>query len=272
MLKIFQHEIFDPKQFTVTLELVPGRESAGRSLDTILQIAKDAFADKRIAAVSITDNPGGNPSLAPDVIGHKIFAEGMDVIIHFTGRDMNRIGLESRALQLNMMGMKNILALNGDYVGKGFYGQGAPVFDLDSVSLQKMLTRLSGAIQAAGDPDGFVTGCAVSPFKYTEGEAFAQYAKLHRKVSAGAQFAITQLGYDARKFQELLLVQRHMGIEIPTIGSVYLLAPKVARIMNKGRVPGTVVSDKLLKKITKEWSKDKNAWIPLDRKKSRPLE
>ena len=257
MLKIFQHEIFDPKQFTATLELVPGRESAGRSLDTILQIAKDAFADKRIAAVSITDNPGGNPSLAPDAIGYKIFAEGMDVIIHFTCRDMNRIGLESRVLQLNMMGMKNILALNGDYVGKGFYGQGAPVFDLDSVSLQKMLTRLSGVIQAAGDPDGFVTGCAVSPFKYTEGEAFAQYAKLHRKVSAGAQFAITQLGYDARKFQELLLFQRHMGIEIPTIGSVYLLTPKVARIMNRGRVPGTVVPDRLLEKITEEWSKDK---------------
>jgi methylenetetrahydrofolate reductase (NADPH) len=257
MLRIFQDELFDSKKFIKTIELVPGRQSTGRSVDTILQIAKDAFSDKRISAVSITDNPGGNPAVAPDAIGYKIFATGMDVIIHFTCRDMNRIGMESRALQLSMMGMKNILALNGDYVGKGFQGQGAPVFDLDSVSLQKMLTSLSVVIKKLGDPDGFVTGCAVSPFKYTEGEAFTQYAKLNRKVSAGAQFAITQLGYDARKFQELLLIQEDMGIKIPTIGSVYLLTPKVARIMNKGRVPGAVVPDMLLEKITDEWSKGK---------------
>ena len=111
MLRIFQHDINDPDRFVVTLELVPRRASFGRSVDKILAIAKDAFADGRISAVSITDNPGGNPSLSPDVLGHDIFNIGMDVIVHFTCRDMNRIGLESRALQLSRMGMKNLLAL-----------------------------------------------------------------------------------------------------------------------------------------------------------------
>jgi len=32
-------------------------------------IVKDSFSDGRISAVSITDNPGENPSLSPDVIG-----------------------------------------------------------------------------------------------------------------------------------------------------------------------------------------------------------
>ncbi len=257
MLKIFRDDIFDPEQFVVTLELVPSRESSGRTVDTIRQIAKEAFADKRVTAVSITDNPGGNPALAPDAIGYRIFETGMDVIIHFTCRDMNRIGLESRALQLNMMGMKNILALNGDYVGKGFHGQGAPVFDLDSVSLQKMLKTLSGVIKTSGDPEGFFTGCAVSPFKYSEGETFSQYSKMSRKILAGAMFLITQLGYDAQKFQELILFQKYMGMKIPTLGSVYLLTPKIASIMNKGKVPGAVVTDRLLEKVSTEWSKGK---------------
>ena len=139
MLRVFQNEITDPKRFVVTLELVPGRESKGRSVDTVMGIAKDAFSDGRVSAVSITDNPGGNPSLSPDAIGYRIFSIGMDVIVHFTCRDMNRVGMESRALQLAMMGMKNILALSGDYSGKGFGGQGAPVFDLDSVQLQILL-------------------------------------------------------------------------------------------------------------------------------------
>ena len=254
MLRVFRNDLFDPGRFVVTLELVPGREHGGKSVDTVMRIAAEAFSDGRISAVSMTDNPGGNPSLSPDVLGSEIFKLGMDVIIHFTCRDMNRVGLESRALQLAMMGMKNILALTGDYAGQGFAGQGAPVFDLDSVSMQCLLTMLSERINAAGDPDDFLTGCAVSPFKYTEAESFAQYAKLCRKTKSGAQFVITQLGYDARKFQELLIMQRQMGIQSPTLGSVYILTPKVAQLMNQGKIPGAIVPDALLKIVQSEWT------------------
>lgn len=253
MLRVFQFDLADPDHFVVTLELVPGREASGRAVDTVMGIARDAFEDGRVSAVSVTDNPGGNPSLSPDVLGHKIFEIGMDAIVHFTCRDMNRVGMESRALQLAMMGMKNILALTGDYSGKGFGGQGAPVFDIDSVHLQVLLGVLSERIKASGDPDGFFAGCAVSPFKRTEGECFAQYAKLCRKAAAGAQFAITQLGYDARKFKELIQIQKVMGLSLPTLGSVYVLPPKTAAIINAGKVPGAVVTDALLRRVQDEW-------------------
>jgi methylenetetrahydrofolate reductase (NADPH) len=257
MLRVFQTDLLDLKRFVVTMELVPGREPAGRSVDAIKAMAADAFADGRISAVSITDNPGGNPALSPDVIGNEIFKVGMDVIVHFTCRDTNRIGMESRALQLSMMGMKNILALTGDYMGRGFAGQGAPVFDLDSVTLLIMLRLLGERIQQSGDPDMFFAGCAVSPFKSRPGEAFAQYAKLCRKKAAGARFAITQLGYEAGKFKELLEVQRRFRIDLPTLGSVYVLTPGSARIMNAGQVPGAEVSDELLNQVNREWQDKK---------------
>jgi len=253
MLRVFQNDLQDPRRFVVTMELVPGREPAGRSIDIIKAMAADAFADGRISAVSITDNPGGNPSLSPDVIGSEIFKVGMDVIVHFTCRDANRVGMESRALQLALMGMKNILALTGDYTGKGFAGQGAPVFDLDSVTLLVMLGMLNERIQQAGDPDLFFSGCAVSPFKSRRGEAFAQYAKLCRKAAAGARFVITQLGYDAGGFQDLLTVQRRMGVELPAIGTVYYLTPGAAQLMHSGKVPGAVVPGELLRQVSEEW-------------------
>jgi len=254
MLHVLRDEIADPDRFVVTLELVPGPESRGRAVETVMRMAADAYADGRVSAVSITDNPGGNPSLSPDVLAHEIFRLGMDVIVHFTCRDMNRLGMESRALQLDLMGIKNILALNGDYSGQGFGGQGAPVFDLDSVTLVCMLTMLTERLHSTGDPEGFLVGCAVSPFKSTEGECFAQYAKLCKKISAGAHFIITQLGYDVRKFQELLQVQRHMGIQVPTIGSLYFLTPRIAHTMHEGRVPGAVVTKALLKRVENEWT------------------
>ncbi|MBF0378810.1 MAG: methylenetetrahydrofolate reductase C-terminal domain-containing protein [Desulfamplus sp.] len=257
MLRIFNNDISNPDKFVVTLELVPKRESGGLSTDALINIAKDAFADGRISAVSITDNPGGNPSLSPDVLGYEIFKHGMDVIVHFTCRDMNRAGMESRALQLARMGMKNILALTGDYSGKGFGGQGSPVFDFDSVILTKMLHKLNERLAASEDPDGFFTGCAVSPFKTTEAECEAQYRKLDRKIEAGASFIITQLGYDVDKFQELITQNRIKGITTPVLASVYMLSPKAAKAMNRGKVPGVIVSDSLCNRIIKEWENSK---------------
>jgi methylenetetrahydrofolate reductase (NADPH) len=76
VLRVFRHDILDPDNFVFTLELVPSRDSKGRNIDTVLQIAADAYSDGRVSAVSITDNPGGNPSLSPNVIGNEIFRFG----------------------------------------------------------------------------------------------------------------------------------------------------------------------------------------------------
>jgi methylenetetrahydrofolate reductase (NADPH) len=253
MLRVFNLDMMDSSRFVVTLELVPGTQPAGRKLETVLEIANDSFKDGRVSAVSITDNPGGSPALGPNALAYQIFQKGMDVIVHFTCRDLNRGGMESRALQLAMLGIKNILALNGDYISSGFGGQGKPVYDLDSVNLVCMLNMLSERNKEI-DPDGYFIGCAVSPFKQTEAELMAQYAKMKKKISAGASYLITQLGYDARKFDELIKVQKEMGCSIPTLASLYVLTPGVARKMNQGGIPGCVVTDSLLKQVEFEWT------------------
>ena len=251
--RTFRKDIAKGDSFVITLELVPGEQSRGRSVDTVMNIAESALADGRVSAVSITDNPGGHPSLSPDVLGREIIRKGMDVIVHFTCRDQNRVGLESRALQLGHMGIRNILALTGDFSGEGFAGKGAPVFDLDSVSLLVMLKMLGEGTLALDDRENFFVGCAVSPFKQTEEEVFCQYAKMKKKVMASASFIITQLGYDVRKFHELLCIQREWNIQPPTLGSVYVLTPGAAKIMAAGRVPGVVVTPELLKRVQAEW-------------------
>ncbi|MEE9420093.1 MAG: methylenetetrahydrofolate reductase C-terminal domain-containing protein [Desulfatiglandaceae bacterium] len=257
MDRTFRKDILDPNRFAITMELVPGEQSRGRSVDTVMAIASDALADGRVSAVTITDNPGGHPSLSPDVLGEEIVRRGLDVIVHFACRDENRVGLESRALQLGLLGIRNILALTGDFSGEGFAGQGAPVFDLDSVTLLTMLKMMDEGTLAPEDREEFFTGCAISPFKRTEPECLGQYQKLRKKVLAQARFAITQVGYDARKFHELLCVQRDWNMEIPTLGSVYVLAPGAARIMAQGRIPGVVVTKELLGIVESEWEDKK---------------
>ena len=53
---------------------------------------------------------------------------------------------------------------------------------------------------AESDPEEYFVGCATSPFKWTEAECVAQYAKMCKKIAAGASYIVT-LPKKSRSFQ-----------------------------------------------------------------------
>ena len=87
---------------------------------------------------------------------------------------------------------------------------------------------------------------SVSPFKKNENELMPQYFKLEKKILTGAQYVITQIGFDSRKWHELLSYLKYQQIQIPVVANVYILTPRIAKIFHDDEVPGVVVSDKLL--------------------------
>jgi methylenetetrahydrofolate reductase (NADPH) len=76
--------------------------------------------------------------------------------------------------------------------------------------------------------------------------------KLEKKIAAGANYAITQLGYDAKKFGELKRYLDERELRVPLLGNVYVLPAKAAEKMSKGEPPGCWVSPELLQKIQRE--------------------
>ncbi|MDP6523798.1 MAG: methylenetetrahydrofolate reductase C-terminal domain-containing protein [Kiritimatiellia bacterium] len=256
----FRKKLLLTDEFLVTFELVPGRSARGRNVQKLLAFAEEAASDGRLDALTLTDNPGGNPSVGPDELGQTIQGLGIDAIVHMACRDSNRFGLYSRAQQLDHMGLRNLLVLTGDYPTESLSGVAKPCFDLDSVTLLCLLKEMNMGdspfcMTKAGKNSqrtDFFTGAAVSGGKASEAEQMTQYYKLVRKVRNGAQFAITQLGYDARKFDELLRFARMANITIPFLGTVYILTEPAARFMNQGKVPGAYVSDKLYSAVAEE--------------------
>ncbi len=240
-------------EFVVTLEAVPAAGPSGRGIDTLLKDAEELAADGRIHAMSLTDNPGGGHAIMPDELAREIQAVGLDCIVHFTCKDLTRNGAVSRGYALERMALRNILALTGDYPKEGYWGASKPAFDLDAVTLIKLLGDMNAGlvdVDRKGAPApacDFFVGACVSPFKQTEAEQMTQYYKLHRKLNAGARFVISQLGYDMRKVQELKQHLDLQGVEVPVIGNVYVLNAGVARTMNANQVPGAVVPDALLR-------------------------
>lgn len=255
----FKEALLNPAEFPVTWELVPGRGAKEAAQEKALALASQAAAGNKILALTLTDNPGGTPAMSADFMGCEILKLGIEPLVHFTCKDKNRNQSESQLYALDRAGVRNLLVMSGDYPVSGFQGRPAPVFDLDPVHTLQLITDMNRGLTYPGikgnvthQPGDFFPGAVVSPFKATEAEQMSQYYKLKKKIAAGAQFIVTQLGYDARKFHEVLLFMKQNGLNIPLVGNVYILPFGAAKMMNRNDLPGSVVTDKLLADIDRE--------------------
>lgn len=257
MVQTLQEKLFQSSRFLIGTELVSVRGSmAERSAVKARTFANRLVECPEIDWISITDNAGGNPQLAPSALGKPILYAGKEVVIHLTCKDLNRNGLESEAWLLNSEGFHNILAMTGDYPAGGNEGLAKPVFDIDSVGLISMLHKMNQGLDPKdGHQQGrpqrlektqFLIGAVTTNFKLLEGELIPQYLKLEKKIECGARFIINQIGFDSRKISELRRYLESRGLEnVPLIGNVYLLGPMVAQLFHEGRIPGIVVTEPL---------------------------
>ncbi|MDB4917777.1 MAG: methylenetetrahydrofolate reductase [Gemmatimonadetes bacterium] len=266
MTQTLRERLEQPSRFLVGSELVSVRGSmTQQSAIKARGFANDLVACDDIDWISITDNAGGNPQLAPTALGKPILYAGKEVVIHLTCKDLNRNAIESEAWLLHSEGFHNILAMTGDYPNTRGGGTAKPVFDIDSVALVAKLAEMNGGLALNErkaerlDKTNFTIGAVTTNYKLHEGEVIPQYRKLQKKIASGAQFIINQVGFDARKAHELrVFMDAHAMGHVPLIGNVYVLNPRVAQIFHDGRVPGVVVSDALLAQC-RQHAKDADA-------------
>lgn len=245
-------------QFCYMVELVASQLTREAKL---LEVATRLAQVPGVVAGGITSYAGGAIGHSPIRVGTASKARGLTPNIHITCVGKDRATIRHELEDLAALGIENVFAITGDYP-KGVDHRTSPVlYDLDSVQLVEYLNEL----RAAGYP--FHISVAVSPFKYTEAEVAYQYLKLEKKIAAGADMAITQLGYDSRKFRELKRYLDERGIRTPVFGNVYVLAAKPAQRMSKGEPPGCWVAPELVERIQDETQKstDKGLAARLER-------
>ncbi|MEW6621534.1 MAG: methylenetetrahydrofolate reductase C-terminal domain-containing protein [Bacillota bacterium] len=255
----FKESLLNKDTLSITWEVVPGRGATETAQEVALACAEQAAKGGKIHAITITDMPGGNPAILADYLGMEILTKGIEPLVHFTCKDKNRNQMESQLYALDRAKVRNLLVMTGDYPVTGYKGRPKPVFDLDPINTLKLISQMNDGLEYEGikgtikhKPSDFFSGVAVSPFKANEAEQMVQYFKLKKKVAAGAQFVITNLGYDARKFHEVIQFMKCEGIDIPIIANLYILPYGAAKLMNQNQLPGCVVTDKLLAEIDNE--------------------
>ena len=245
-------------EFVYTAELVLGRDHSAVAAEDFVKEA--ALCPDGIKFISLTDLPGGHPALPADAFVAYVREHDLTPIAHLTGKDGNRSMLEARLHALARLDAENILALTGDAQKEGFAGQSKPVYDLDSVLILWLLRSLRGGLEynlgtkpARTTPFDFFAGAVVNPFKVREPDLRMQFYKLQLKVAAGAQYIITQLGYNLRKLYEVkqYMVREGLG-HIPVLANVYVPTAKIAQMMQAGEVAGCVITDELIKRLEGE--------------------
>ena len=265
----------EPNGFAHIAELVPWRGALADDAGAKIRgLADELGAGGRFAALSITDSAGGHAMLSPEVFAASLVEAGQEVIVHVACRDRNRNELLSLGWRLASAGIENLLVLSGDFPTEGYLGVARPVFDLDSVSLLQLydglnrgaigddvvgrpiprddarsvdaLSPMRGHASSALPATPFFLGAAVNPFKRVERDLVPQYAKLALKARMGARFAITQVGYDPRKLDELSRFVADEDLSLRLLANVFVLTRTTARMFHAGEIPGIAIPDSLL--------------------------
>ena len=252
-------EAFESGSFVVSVEAVPGRGAVEPAQIKTLEEAVEIWNTGLVDAISITDSPSGTPALLADSFATDLLSHGVVPLVHMTCKDRNRNQIESQLYGMQRAGIENLLCMTGDAPTGGWMGQARPVFDLDPVTMTQLVCDMNegmayprGKKLVRTQPSNFFPGAVVSPFKWTEGEVFTQFYKLKKKVAAGARFIVSQVGYDARKMQEMLMLVRDAGIDVPLVANIFVLNAGTAAFMHRGGVPGCDVSDELLEVVRAE--------------------
>jgi 5,10-methylenetetrahydrofolate reductase len=185
----------------------------------------------------------------------------VEAVYQMTTRDRNRLALLSDLLAAGALGIKNILALTGDYTTVGDTPQAKPVFDLDSATFTYMLRRIiDEGVDLNGNkienPPKFNIGIAASP----NAEPFEpEILKIERKVRLGADFIQTQCVYSVEQARRFLDASAYLKTPVlPGVAPFKSLAMMDWMIKF---VPGIKVTADLEARLRKAREKSKEAFF-----------
>ena len=172
-------------KFAVTAELGPPK-----SADTSVIASKAEILADCTDAVNITDNQTAVVRVSSLVASHLTHEAGCEPVMQLTCRDRNRLAMQADILGMNALGIHNLLCLTGDHQSFGNHPQAKGVYDMDAVSLIRMVKDMRDEKKfQCGDempvaPAVYI-GCAENPF----GDPFEfRSLRLRKKIVAGADF------------------------------------------------------------------------------------
>ncbi|MEK6775868.1 MAG: methylenetetrahydrofolate reductase [bacterium] len=234
---------FEAGEFVVTGECGPPK---GTDIKEMLHHAEGMLG--YVNGINVTDNQSSVMRIGSLPVCKLLVDMGHDPVFQITGRDRNRLAIQSDLLGAHILGIRNVLCLTGDGVQAGDHKDAKPVFDLESVQILQAVEALNNGKDMAGNDlkgaTSLFPGAVVTP----ESKPIKpQLMKFEKKIQAGAKFFQTQAVYDVENFLDFMKFARQFNTKIMA-GLVLLTSAGMANYMNKF-VPGVSVPQHLIDRM-----------------------
>jgi methionine synthase I (cobalamin-dependent)/5,10-methylenetetrahydrofolate reductase len=235
------------KEFAVCVEIDPPK---GIALERIYEQVDKVMASNKVDCIDINSGAMARVGMDALIVAGALEARGVETVPHLTTRDQNIIGLQAMLLGAwTVGGVRNVLGITGDPPSVGDYPETSGVYEVDSVGLVKILSRLNQGTDWAGKTLGgqtnFTIGVALNP---VADDLDNEIARFHAKVEAGAHFAMTQPLFDPEHWHAFL---KKLGGKpaIPVLIGVWPLNSYKQALRLNNEVPGIMIPEPLLKSM-----------------------
>jgi methylenetetrahydrofolate reductase (NADPH) len=175
--------------------------------------------------------------------------EGIETVLQVSCRDRNRLALQSDILAAAALGIKNVMAVQGEDIRFGDHPQARAVNDLDLMGLLETLQKLQSGKDLAGiELRGTPTFCIGSTLDTGApgGLLTIELENLRKKIDFGVEYVVTNPIFDIRRFEQFF--KRMEGIKLAVIPTVLLLkSAGMARYIDRNvrgiSIPADMIRD-----------------------------
>jgi homocysteine S-methyltransferase len=202
-----------------------------------------------VDVVTVADGPRGGARLSALSLAVLIRQQsGIEPVLQYSCRDRNLLGIQSDLLGAHAMGLRNLVGITGDVRMLGSIPDATAVFDVDSIGLTHLVSRLNHGLDIGGQPIGpptaYHVGVMVNPGAEDQEQELRRFAY---KVEAGAEYAITRPVFDVAAFERFLA--RVEGLRVPILAGIWPFESVLNAEFMANEVPGVTVPDALVARM-----------------------
>ena len=248
------------REWVYTVEIVPPQ---GYLLAQTVEKSR-LCAAAGFDAVNIPDGPRASSRVSPLVTACKIQeGAGIETILHFCCRDKNLIGMQADLLGCAAMDINNILFITGDPPKLGDYPFASGVFDMDSIGMVRVQSRLNRGVDLAGKPIDAPTKAFIAVG--ADPNAIDMEREIRRsreKIEAGAEAFITQPVFDVEPLLRFIdAIPELRDGTVPLIAGIWPLASYRNAEFMRNEVPGVVVPDSVMERMAAPATKEEQRQV-----------
>lgn len=231
------------QSFVVSADLALGRASTAELLRQQVKLLKP-----HVAAMQVADAHDGRLQMSASAAASILLAEGMDPVVHLTGRDRNRIALENDLLGLAVLGVDSVLLTRGEELPSTYRPATKQVLEVSGEALVTM-ARLMAEDEAVPAAKGFFIGTAATVFVPKKDW---QPKSLLARLDAGADFIQTQICFNMKSMRRYMqhLVNANIPRRCAVMASLAVLPSAAAARELQYSLQGSVMSDKMVQRIS----------------------